>query len=161
VHRKSKKTRVERTTATKYRTNKKRGRRETVATLSSKRYSIVQTAKKYLGKPYNYGGKKPNSGFDCSGFTSYVYAENGIQVKGASYHQAKLGVKKSMKDLKEGDLVFFGSKRKVSHVGIVAEADKGNIAVIHSTSSRGVVIDDITNSDYWRKKYLFGRDVIR
>jgi len=65
-----------------------------------------------------------------------------------------------MGQLKEGDLVFFGSKRKVSHVAIVASVEKNKIEVIHSTSSRGVVIDNISNSDYWQKRYLFGRDVL-
>jgi len=104
-----------------------------------------------MGKPYVYGGKKPSSGFDCSGFTAHVYNENGVPVSGPSYQQAKQGKKKAMRELKEGDLVFFGSGRKVTHVAIVANADR---------SSRGVVIDDISNSDYWQKRYLFGRDVI-
>ena len=127
---------------------------------SNKRNGIVKTAKKYIGKPYVYGGKKPASGFDCSGFTSHVYKENGIAVSGPSYKQAKQGKKKSMDSLKEGDLVFFGSGSKVTHVAIVANVNNNKIEVIHSTSSRGVVIDDITNSKYWKKRYLFGRDVL-
>jgi len=107
-----------------------------------------------MGKPYVYGGKKPSSGFDCSGFTAHVYNENGVSVSGPSYQQAKQGKKKSMRELKEGDLVFFGSGRKVTHVAIVASADRDKLEVIHSTSSRGVVIDDISNSDYWKKRYL-------
>lgn len=127
---------------------------------SSKRSGIVKTAKKYIGKPYTYGGKKPSSGFDCSGFTSHVYKENGVSVSGPSYKQAKQGRKKSMKELKQGDLVFFGSGSKVSHVAIVADVSRNKIEVIHSTSSRGVVVDNIYNSDYWQKRYLFGRDVL-
>lgn len=127
---------------------------------SAKRSGIVSTAKKYIGKPYVYGGKKPSSGFDCSGFTSHVYQENGVEVAGPSYQQAKKGKKKAMKDLKQGDLIFFGSNNKVSHVGIVASVAKNKLEVIHSTSSRGVVVDDISNSKYWQKRYLFGRDVL-
>jgi len=127
---------------------------------SPKRSSIVKTAKKYIGQPYVYGGKKPSSGFDCSGFTSYVFNENGVSVDGPSYQQAKKGKRKSMGSLKEGDLVFFGSKNKVSHVAIVANVSKDKLEVIHSTSSRGVVIDDISSSEYWQKRYLFGRDVL-
>ena len=127
---------------------------------SSKRNLVVSTAKKYIGQPYVYGGKKPSSGFDCSGFTSYVYEQNGISVNGSSNTQAKLGKRKSKRDLEVGDLVFFGSSNKVSHVAIVASVDANALNVIHSTSSRGVVIDDISKSDYWQKRYLFGSDVL-
>ncbi len=142
------------------RTTTKSTAKRSYTSSSSKRNGIVKTAQKYIGKPYVYGGKKPSSGFDCSGFTSHVYKENGVTVSGPSYKQAKQGRKKSMNELKEGDLVFFGSGRKVSHVAIVANVDRNKIEVIHSTSSRGVVLDDISNSQYWKKRYLFGRDVL-
>lgn len=120
----------------------------------------MSTAKKYIGKSYVYGGKKPSTGFDCSGFTSHVYKNNGVNVSGPSHLQAKQGRRKNMGELEEGDLVFFGNNKKVSHVAIVAAVDHHRIKVIHSTSSRGVVIDDISSSDYWQKRYLFGRDVL-
>jgi cell wall-associated NlpC family hydrolase len=142
------------------RTSTKKSTVKSYTASSSKRAGIVNTAKKYIGRPYVYGGKKPSSGFDCSGFTTHVYKENGVQVNGPSYQQAKKGKKKSMKELKKGDLVFFGSRNKVSHVGIVANVNRNKLEVIHSTSSRGVVIDDISNSKYWQKRYLFGRDVL-
>lgn len=152
------KVKSERSTAYK-RSDHKKDR--TYTAVSSKRANIVSTAKKYIGKPYVYGGKKPSSGFDCSGFTTHVYKENGVSVSGPSHAQAKQGRKKSMKELKEGDLVFFGSRNKVSHVGIVASVDHNRLQVIHSTSSRGVVVDDISGSDYWQKRYLFGRDILQ
>ncbi|MEE9439106.1 MAG: C40 family peptidase [Saprospiraceae bacterium] len=135
--------------------------RKSTKKISSTRAEIVRTAKKYIGKPYKYGGKQPVTGFDCSGFTAYVYNENGLKLGGPSYLQAKKGEKKSKKDLEVGDLVFFGTSKKVTHVGIVASVDSPVLKIIHSTSSRGVVIDDISNSDYWQKRYLFGRDILR
>jgi cell wall-associated NlpC family hydrolase len=152
-----KKTRTERTSRS---NSGKSNSKRSYTSSSAKRSGIVKTAKKYIGKPYVYGGKKPSSGFDCSGFTSHVYKENGVAVHGPSYKQAKQGRKKSLTQLKAGDLVFFGSGTKVTHVAIVANVSKGKIEVIHSTSSRGVVIDDIANSKYWKKRYLFGRDVL-
>ena len=151
-----KKTRTERKAKTATNSNTKR----TYVSSTSKRSGIVSTAKKYIGKPYVYGGKRPSAGFDCSGFTSHVYKENGVAVSGPSYKQATQGKKKSMNELKEGDLVFFGSGRKVSHVAIVADVSRNKIEVIHATSSRGVVVDYISNSKYWKKRYLFGRDVL-
>ncbi|MEM9548625.1 MAG: C40 family peptidase [Bacteroidota bacterium] len=127
---------------------------------NSKRSKIVHTAKKYIGKSYVYGGKKPSTGFDCSGFTSHVFKNNGVDISGPSHQQARKGKKKSKDELQQGDLVFFGKDNKVSHVAIVAEVHRNKIEVIHSTSSRGVVIDDISSSDYWQKRYLFGRDVL-
>jgi len=152
-----KKSRSERIQYSKART---KSSKSTSSTKNSKRTKIVSTAKKYIGKSYVYGGKKPSTGFDCSGFTSHVYKNNGVNISGPSYVQAKQGKKKSMQELEVGDLVFFGKKNKVTHVAIVANVDHNRIKVIHSTSSRGVVLDDISTSDYWQKRYLFGRDVL-
>ena len=153
---KTKKTRTERTRATtaKVRTTK------TSVSDKSKRNSIVSTAKKYIGKSYVYGGKTPSAGFDCSGFTAHVFKNNGIDISGPSHHQARKGKRKSKKSLEKGDLIFFGKNNKVSHVAIVANVSNSKIEVIHSTSSRGVVVDDISTSNYWNERYLFGRDVL-
>ena len=139
---------------------KKRTYTKSKSSAQTTRLKIVSTAKKYIGKSYTYGGKKPSTGFDCSGFTSHVFKNNGINLSGASHQQAKLGKRKSKRDLEEGDLVFFGSNNRVSHVAIVADVGHNKIKVIHSTSSRGVVIDNISTSEYWSKRYLFGRDVL-
>lgn len=157
AHHSSKKSRTERTKRTKSRAKVEKA---AYVSTSSKRTKIVSTAKKYIGKSYVYGGKKPSTGFDCSGFTSHVYKDNGVNVSGPSYQQAKQGKKKSFKELQVGDLVFFGKKNKVSHVAIVANVQNNKVEVIHSTSSRGVVLDDISSSDYWQKRYLFARDVL-
>ena len=122
------------------------------------RNRILGTAKKYMGTKYVYGGKKP-PGFDCSGFITWVMNKNGIKINGSSSMIAKLGKKKSLKSLKKGDLVFFGKGSKVTHIAMVVENDEV-LKVIHSTSSRGVVIDEISSSKYWKKKYLFGKSVI-
>ena len=156
-YRSTKKTRTERTRTT---VSTSKTKRSTRTTSNSKRTKIVSTAKRYLGKSYVYGGKKPSTGFDCSGFTAHVYKNNGVNISGPSHYQAKKGKRKSMKELEKGDLVFFGKGNKVSHVAIVAQKSKNKLEVIHSTSSRGVVIDDIASSDYWMDRYLFGRDVL-
>lgn len=156
-HRSIKKSRTERTRTT---ASKSRVKKSSTSYSSTKRSKIVSTAKRYLGKSYVYGGKKPSTGFDCSGFTAHVYKNNGVNISGPSHYQAKKGKQKSIRELQKGDLVFFGKNNKVSHVAIVAVANKNKLEVIHSTSSRGVVIDDIASSDYWKKRYLFGRDVL-
>lgn len=90
----------------------------------AKRDAIVSLAKKQLGKPYIYGATGP-SGFDCSGLTSYVY-KNAINkiLPRTTYGQITLGKSVSMKDLKKGDLLFWGNY----HVGIYI----GNGKFIHA-----------------------------
>ena len=124
------------------------------------RLNVVASAKKFLGLRYKWGGKTPKSGFDCSGFTSFVMQENGVNVQGASYHQSKLGKKVSKSKVAPGDLIFFGKGSKVSHVAIVKANTGNSLEVIHSTSGSGVRVDDINNSNYWNKRYLYARQVI-
>lgn len=78
--------------------------------------AVLNYAYKFLGTPYVWGGSTP-SGFDCSGFTSYVYRNFGVSLPRVSRSQATVGTKVSYSDLQAGDLVFFGSG-SISHVGI-------------------------------------------
>lgn len=125
------------------------------------RNSIVKSAEQYLGTQYVYGGKSPNPGFDCSGFTCWVFKQNGLNVNGASHQQSKLGKKVDKSKAKPGDLIFFGSGSKVSHVAIVKNNSGEKLEVIHSTSGKGVRVDDINDSDYWNKRYLYAVEVIK
>lgn len=114
---------------------------------------IVALAKKYLGVGYSYGGASP-SGFDCSGFTMYVYSQFGYSLphSATSQWQSGLGTRVySISELQPGDLVFFNDPSRnagkaCSHVGIYI----GNGQHIHSSSSRsgGVIISDLTSGYY-------------
>lgn len=76
--------------------------------------AVVSIAQKYLGVPYVWGGSTPSQGFDCSGFTSYVYKQAGLYVpRTASQQQAYM---KKTTNPQPGDLVFFGAP--ASHVAI-------------------------------------------
>ncbi len=130
------------------------------ANSSDVRHNIVEYALKFRGTKYRYGGKSPDTGFDCSGFTGFVFTQNGISVSGPSHHLAQLGKPKSMQQLSPGDLVFFGDKTKISHVAIVSERTKDAIQIVHATTSQGVKVDEILNSEYWVSRFLYGRDLI-
>ena len=126
----------------------------------SERNNVLREANKYQGIPYAYGGKSPDKGFDCSGFVTYVYGKQGVMINGNAQSLSKVGRRKSPKDLVKGDLVFFGEGNKISHVGIITLNDGKNLSMIHSSSTGGIRADNITHSDYWRPKLLFGTDVI-
>lgn len=118
---------------------------------------IVSTAKQYIGTPYVYGGKSP-SGFDCSGFTSYVYEKNGVAIPRTSSAQSSAGTKISKGELKEGDLVFFGcGSSSVNHVGIYV----GSGQFIHSPSTGKTVTVESLNSGYYSKTYISASRIVK
>ena len=123
------------------------------------RKKIILDARHEIGRPYKYGGKSP-SGFDCSGFSYYIMNKNGISLGASSSFQSNQGIPKSLKKVEEGDLIFFGHGSKITHVGIVSKMSGKEIFMIHSSSSRGIVEDEILNSEYWNKRLKFAKDVI-
>lgn len=124
------------------------------------RSEIIDIATQLIGVKYKPAGRLPDKGFDCSGFVNYVMAEANIRVHGPSPTLSKQGKLKNRKSLEKGDLVFFGNKKRISHVGIVVSNDENGIEIIHSSSRYGVRKDKITGSEYWDHRFLFGRDVI-
>ncbi|MEM8523688.1 MAG: C40 family peptidase [Bacteroidota bacterium] len=122
------------------------------------RTEIIAYAKQHIGVSYKYGGTTPK-GFDCSGFTSHVMSEFNIPLNRTSKDQAAQGRKIVVRNAKPGDLIFFSKSGRIFHVSIVASNKNGQLMVIHSTSSRGVVIDNITNSKYWYPKIHSVRDI--
>ena len=125
---------------------------------------ILSFSKEYLGKPYKYAGKGPNS-FDCSGFTSFVFKNFGYKLNPSSAGQDRqVPTIAKKEDLSIGDLVFFeGSRRNgiVGHVGIVTEIiSNGEFRFIHASTSGGVIISASTEP-YYAIRYLRGGRVIR
>lgn len=135
-------------------------RRESITSLSSTRKDIISEAKKHEGLPYHYGGKRPEGGFDCSGLISYSYSKAGVNLSGSSSMLAKQGKARALGAVVPGDLLFFGTRGKVSHVAMAYKKQGNDVYVIHATSKAGVRIDNITSSKYWMNKYLFTRDLI-
>ncbi|MEM7101571.1 MAG: C40 family peptidase [Bacteroidota bacterium] len=126
---------------------------------SSLRNKIVRDGNKCVGVKYKYAGRDMR-GFDCSGFTHYVMDQSGIDLSPSSRSQATAGKKIPVSAVKPGDLVFFGTNNKVSHVALVLTNTSQGVTVVHSTSSKGVIIQNVSQSNYWRPRILFARDVL-
>lgn len=119
---------------------------------------VVEYAKQYLGYKYVSGGASPVSGFDCSGFTQYIYKHFGISLNRSSTAQIKNGVAVEKSDLQPGDLVIFNNNANtaIGHVGIYI----GDGNFIHASNpSDGVKITTLTTG-YYQKRYVGARRVI-
>ncbi|MCB0694996.1 MAG: C40 family peptidase [Lewinellaceae bacterium] len=127
----------------------------------SMREEIRTSAARHIGTKYSYAGTTPQTGFDCSGFTSYVLGQVDIHLPHQSGLQAQTGEATRVADLKAGDLVYFTRNGKVFHVALVESNEPDGITVIHSTSSRGVIRENISQSSYWKPKIAGGRNVIQ
>ncbi len=123
---------------------------------------LISYAKNYIGLHYRRGGKTPK-GFDCSGFTSYVFKQFGLPLNASSRSQYTQGDGIVKEELLPGDLVFFSGRRggtkTVGHVGIVVEVNAdGTFKFIHSAISSGITISDSTEP-YYRNRYVGARRV--
>ncbi|MDW0114026.1 NlpC/P60 family protein [Sporosarcina saromensis] len=113
--------------------------------------SLVNTSKQYISTPYVYGGSTP-SGFDCSGYTQYVFKKEGVSIPRTTNDQYARGTAVSKSNLQTGDLVFFKTfgSRPVSHVGIYIGSGK----FIHASTSKGVMISSVNDPYYWGSRYV-------
>ena len=118
--------------------------------------AILTYAGQFVGTPYVWGGTTPRPGFDCSGFTQYVFSHFGIALNRTSQAQYLQGVAVARSELQPGDLVFFQTyARGATHVGIYV----GNNVMLDS-SNGGVVYENMANS-YWAPRYLGARRVVK
>jgi cell wall-associated NlpC family hydrolase len=117
---------------------------------------IERIARTQIGAPYSYGGMTP-AGFDCSGFTSWVYSHVGITLPHSSGSQYSLGESNGftaisdISKLEVGDLVFHGDSGGIQHAGIYV----GNNEFISATSSAGVQVRSLFDS-YWGPLWVGG-----
>jgi cell wall-associated NlpC family hydrolase len=121
--------------------------------------SVLMRALGLVGTPYRYGGNTPESGFDCSGLVTYVYRDMlALNLPRTSRELAAIqGPKIATDRLTAGDLVFFGSKGNVSHVGIYV----GEGRFVHAPSTGGTVRLDNLDGPYWRNHYTGAKRVLR
>jgi len=115
----------------------------------------VDYARDMVGKPYKYAGDSP-AGFDCSGLVRYSYGKAGLQMPRDTRSQRNASVPVSLKNLREGDLLFFDQEgKKASHVGMYI----GNGRFVHAPSSGGKVRTDSLKAEFWKKHFVDARRV--
>jgi hypothetical protein len=125
--------------------------------LSDNSQELTTLAKKYLGGKYVWGGETPN-GFDCSGYTQYIFKKVGIDLPRTAYEQSKVG-ESVTGSLKKGDLLFFNTDPSrgipVTHVGVYLE--KGNF--IHAASRKnGIIISPLTKK--YQHSYIGAKRIL-
>jgi cell wall-associated NlpC family hydrolase len=112
--------------------------------------SVVSIALQYLGVPYVWGGASPSTGFDCSGFVMYVFAQIGVSLPHHAASQYGYGVPISRDQLAPGDLVFFDG---LGHVGIYI----GNGQFVHAPHTGDVVKISSLDEDWYSSTYYGAR----
>ena len=117
--------------------------------------NAVQAALGFLGTPYRNGGTDP-TGFDCSGFVQYIYAQIGAVLPREVKDQFRAGREIDLKEVKPGDLLFFHTVAPgASHVGMAL----GDGRFVHAPSSRGVVRVEPYTANYWARRFVGARRV--
>jgi cell wall-associated NlpC family hydrolase len=121
--------------------------------------AVLMRALGLVGTPYRYGGNSPEGGFDCSGLVTYVFRDVlDLRLPRTSRELAEVqGPKIDTDTLAPGDLVFFGRRGAVSHVGIYV----GEGRFVHAPSTGGTVRLDRLDGPYWRDHYTGAKRVLR
>jgi cell wall-associated NlpC family hydrolase len=128
-----------------------------VSDTSTARHHIEDRGRSVMGTRYTYGGSTPRSGFDCSGFTSWVFRDHGAELPHSSIEQFRMAGSNGsvriwkIRRLVRGDLVFFKTtSARVGHAGIYLS--KGRF--IHSSSAGGEVQISSMTSGYYRERFV-------
>jgi cell wall-associated NlpC family hydrolase len=116
---------------------------------------MLDTALQLRGSPYRNGGSGPD-GFDCSGFTQYVFGQHALHLPRETRDQFRIGESIRRRDVAPGDLLFFTtSARGASHVAIAINDDE----FVHAPSSTGTVRIERLSSTYWSRRFLGARRI--
>jgi lipoprotein Spr len=123
--------------------------------------SVICFAEQWLGKPYRYACADPQYGFDCSGFTWYVYHHFGTLVPRSSIDYERFGKTITRDSTRPGDLIVFtgtnAAIRHAGHVGIIISGPGEGLKFIHCSSAKkggGVVISSFSDSPYYEKRFI-------
>jgi cell wall-associated NlpC family hydrolase len=129
------------------------------AEISDFRRSVIAYAESFLGIRYVLGGTG-NGSFDCSGYVRYVLNNFSVDLTTTAHQQCQMGERIPLSFVRPGDLVFFGTKDWISHVGMVYSYDETGLTIIHCATSKGVAKENISKSNYWLRKIQYATNII-
>lgn len=119
--------------------------------------ALISYAESFVGLPYIWGGTTPSPGFDCSGFTQFVFTHFGVPIGRDTWSQFAEGVPVSRGNLQPGDVVFFSTYAPgASHVGIYV----GNDMMVDSEDA-GLIVTPLFSDPYWATRYIGARRYIK
>ena len=124
-----------------------------------KAQKVVHTAYSQMGKQYRLGGASPQKGFDCSGLIWWAYRQHGINVPRVTDSQAKAGYEVGRSPMRPGDILVFDTNR--GRTGLHTGVYTGNGRFVHSPTSGKRVREDSLNQEYWKKRLIRIRRVVR
>lgn len=121
---------------------------------------ILSYGHKFMGTRYRFGGTTP-AGFDCSGFTSYIFGKYGISLSHSSGAQYSETERLGISEIRPGDLVFFEGRShngRVGHVAVIETVDGESFTMLHATVAKGVTLDTYPDGGYYSSRLIgFGR----
>ncbi|CAZ95244.1 Peptidase spr, family C40 [Zobellia galactanivorans] len=129
--------------------------KKTAASKRSKADDIIDTALKFSGVRYKYGGTT-KKGMDCSGLLYVAFGENDIKLPRTSYHMAEEGKTIRKGNIEKGDLLFFKTSKRskrINHVGMVVSVKNNDIKFVHASTSRGVIVSSLREG-YWSSAFI-------
>lgn len=131
----------------------------TATALPAPTAAILQTAFDLIGTPYRWGGQTPETGFDCSGFVSYVLRQHAIQIPRTTAEQFGTGRSVAQDEIQPGDLVFFSTTGPgATHVGLVV-ASGTEWKFVHAPADGSTVRIERFDTGYWQQRWLGARRV--
>lgn len=122
--------------------------------VSGRGAAVADWAKRSLGAPYLYGGRSPQTGFDCSGLAWWAHRQSGLDIPASSESQFRDGRQVARSEIRPGDLVFFTTERRgPSHVGVSLGGDR----FVHAPKKGRPVSVDSFKAGYWKARFLGAR----
>lgn len=116
--------------------------------------AVAEWARRSLGTAYRFGGRSPQTGFDCSGLAWWAHRQAGLDIPASAETQFAAGRRVARGDLRPGDLVFFTTERRgPSHVGVALGGDR----FIHAPKKGRAVSVDTLSERYWKGRFLGAR----
>jgi len=119
--------------------------------------SLIALGKTYLGLPYRTTVRAPWP-LDCSGYVSMLYGHYGVKLPHSSGGIADITQKISLKEAQPGDLLFFkgrdSRKNRVGHVALIIEVHEDYVLMMHSTNSKGIIIEQYPDGYYYTKRFI-------